>query len=137
MLTDNLCELVISHPHWSSEDHSLRLTGTRFQEADVQVRSTGKVWGRNERPFFFEADTLGSEFYFFEKKAICLKFSRKQVDKTFLQLFELLLAVNMFGRNCPSRFFSDIHISIFARVGHNTKRVQVRCAQWMMRAVFS
>ena len=27
--------------------------------------------------------------------------------------------------------------TVYAREGNNTKRVQVRCAQWMMRAIFS
>ena len=54
----------------------------------------------------FSADHLDSEF-FCEKLASCY-FFRKQVDNTiFPRRFERLLAVNMFGRNCPSRFFSD------------------------------
>ena len=31
----------------------------------------------------------------------------------------------------------DLNSAEFARVGNDAKRVQVRCAQWMMRVVFS
>ena len=48
-----------------------------------------------------------SFIFFFQKNGDLVNISRKQVDKTvFPQRFELLLAVNVFRRNCPSRFFS-------------------------------
>ena len=56
---------------------------------------------------FCEANILRLEFQFFHKNEL-LKFSRKQFDKTvFLNDSNCFLTVNLFGRNCPSRFFSD------------------------------
>ena len=66
-------------------------------------------WLLCDRPFFFLRQMLlALIFIFFGKIASCLKFSRKQVDKNvFFNDSNCLLAVNLFGRNGPSRFFSD------------------------------
>ena len=51
--------------------------------------------------------TLGSEFQFFWKITSCSNLQKTGWQDCFPQRFELLLAVNMFGGNCPSRFFSE------------------------------
>ena len=86
---------------------SLPTRPTLSQTKEVLIDGNGPLvsdrveMGSNERPFFFEANILVAQIFFFCNGEL-LKFSRQYVV-FFNDQNGWLLAVNLFGIMCPSR----------------------------------
>ena len=76
-------------------------------------RRTISLWRRSERQFL-EANIRGFEFQFF-----CPILKRTCSQECFPQRSELLLAINLIGRNCPSRFFFCKYSQLQMNVKHD------------------
>ena len=112
-----------------------------------------KVFARCERLWLSDSHVLWARFRhrlshrshsFRESCHCCVHRSARRLLTNFFhscsELLELTSQHLNFLSGCHHHStpqFQDNMLRYHARVGNNTHRVQVRCAQWMMRAIFS